>query len=88
MKVRRLWYLGSESSEGSARLWQAGSKGGGIAFGDEYKDRVTGLPDGHGHSEPPQPTPIRLRRTSPYSGGRINRSTLTPGIMWYNAEYP
>ena len=29
VKVRRLWCLGSE---GSARLWQAGSKGGGIAL--------------------------------------------------------
>ena len=33
------------------------------------------------------PPPIRLRRTSPYAGGRINRSTLTPGIMWYIAEH-
>ena len=32
VKVRRLWCLGSESSEGSACLWQAGSKGGGIAL--------------------------------------------------------
>ena len=32
VKVRRLWCPGSEGSEGSARLWQAGSKGGGIAL--------------------------------------------------------
>ena len=28
--------LGSKGSEGSACPWQAGSKGGGIACGDEY----------------------------------------------------
>ncbi len=39
-------------------------------MGDEYKDRVTGFPDGHGHSEPPQPTPIRLRRTVPLCRGQ------------------
>ena len=40
---------GSKGSEGSE-----GSKGCGIALtGDEYKDRVTRFPDGHGHSEPP-----------------------------------
>jgi len=44
---------GSKGSEGSACPWQAGSKGGGIACGDEYKDSVTGFPAGHGHSEPP-----------------------------------
>ena len=43
---------GSEGSEGSARPWQAGSKGGGIAFGDEYEVSVTEFPAGHGHSEP------------------------------------
>ena len=32
----------------------SGAEGCGIALmGDEYKDRVTGLPAGHGHSEPP-----------------------------------
>ena len=36
---------GSKGSEGSACLWQAGSKGCGIALmGDEYKVRVTGFP--------------------------------------------
>ena len=43
---------GSEGSEGSAYLWQADSKGGGIAFGDEFKVSVTGFPAGHSHSEP------------------------------------
>ena len=32
VRVRRLWCPGSEGSEGSARLWQAGSKGGSIAL--------------------------------------------------------
>ena len=32
VRVRRLWCPGSEGSEGSACLWQAGSKGGGIAL--------------------------------------------------------
>ena len=35
---------GSKGSEGSACPWQAGSKGGGIACGDEYKVSVTFLP--------------------------------------------
>ena len=35
---------GSKGSEGSACLWHAGSKGGGIALaGDEYEVSVTGL---------------------------------------------
>ena len=29
-----------------------GFRGEGIAFGDEYKDSVTGFPARHGHSEP------------------------------------
>ena len=32
VKVQRLWCPGSEGSESSACLWQAGSKGGGIAL--------------------------------------------------------
>ena len=32
VRVQRLWCPGSEGSEGSACLWQAGSKGGGIAL--------------------------------------------------------
>ena len=40
--------FGREGSEGSK-----GSEGCGITFGDDYKVSVTGLPAGHGHSEPP-----------------------------------
>jgi len=32
---------GSKGSEGSACPWQAGSKGGGIACGDEYMCRLS-----------------------------------------------
>ena len=58
---------GSEGSEGSARLWQAGSKGGGIALrAMSFIARLagTGL-----HWRPPPPPPLR-GPPPPASGGR------------------
>ena len=73
---------GSKGSEGSACLWQAGSKGGGIALtGDEYKVSVTGFTfsviwlDKHYGNQPP---PVAFPPLVPYgttfpprSGGTI-----------------
>ena len=66
VRVRRLWCPGSEGSEGSACLWQAGSKGGGIALrAMSFIARLagTGL-----HWRPPPP-PLR-GPPPPASGGR------------------
>ena len=66
VRVQRLWCPGSEGSEGSACLWQAGSKGGGIALrAMSFIARLagTGL-----HWRPPPP-PLR-GPPPPASGGR------------------
>ena len=34
------------------------------------------------------PPPIRLRRTFPHPGDRINRSTFLHRVMWHTAEHP
>ena len=94
----RLRREGSEGSEGSACLWQAGSKGCGLplramliksALRDLLSvsyDMKTILLTGSLRSPPP----FRLRRTSPCSGDRINRSMLSCRDMapWLSIHSP
>ena len=61
-----------------------------VAYGDYPLSRFAGLP-------PRERVHLVLRslcsptnqvRLPPYSGGRINRSTLYCSVMWHTAEYP